>query len=96
MVLKRRKVQSALEKKGFVKKESRHIRFFYHTPDGKKTSVQTMISHGGGSADIDDGLLRIMASQCHLEKPEFEKLIECPLSRENYEKKLYEKGILKS
>ena len=93
--MKRRKIQSALEKKGFVEKGGRHKHFIYHTSDGIKTSVRTMISHGRGSADIDDGLLRIMASQCRLEKPEFEKLIECPLSREDYEKKLYEKEILK-
>lgn len=95
MILKRRKVQSALEKKGFIEKGGRHKHFVYHTLGGIKTSVWTMISHGKGNADIDDDLLRIMASQCRLKKADFEKLIECPLSRKDYERKLYENEILK-
>ena len=93
--MKRRKVQSALEKKGFVKKGGRHKHFIYHTLGGIKTSVWTMISHGRGNVDIGDGLLHKMASQCHLRKSEFEDLIECPLSRKDYERKLYENEILK-
>ena len=37
-----------------------------------------------------------MAKQCHLTKSEFLGLIDCPLSREEYENKLYEQGVLKS
>ena len=95
MVLKRRKVQAALERKGFVKKDGRHKYLIYHTLSQKKTSVRTMISHGRGNADIGDDLLHHMAQQCHLQKTEFEDLIECPLSREDYEKKLYEKEVVK-
>ena len=95
MVLKRRMVQSALQRKGFVKQDNGHKHFIYHTLDGMKTSVRTMISHGGRSADIGDDLLHLMAQQCHLKKSEFNDLIECPLSREDYEMKLYAKGILK-
>lgn len=95
MVLKRRKVRSALERKGFVKQNGGHKYFIYRTLDGIKTSVRTMISHGGGSADVGDDLLLLMAQQCRLQKIEFKDLIECPLSREDYERKLYEKGILK-
>ena len=91
MVLKSRKVQSALERKGFVKKGSGHKHFIYHTLDGMKTSVRTMISHGRGNAVIGDDLLHRMAQQCHLQKSEFENLIECPLSRKDYERMLYGK-----
>jgi hypothetical protein len=38
-----------------------------------------------GMREIGDDLLGKMAQQCRLTKPQFMKLIECTLSREDYE-----------
>ena len=42
--------------------------------------------------EISDGILAQMAKQCRLNKQDFMNLIDCPLSREQYEVRLIEKG----
>ena len=86
MPLKRREVEQALESKGFMRRERAHVFFLYHTREGLKTSVRTMTSHGNSGADIDRSLISKMARQCRIERPEFERLIDCSLSQEDYEK----------
>lgn len=41
-----------------------------------------------------DGLLRAMARQCKLTRREFDDLIACPLSRDQYEAKLLELDVI--
>lgn len=89
MPLDRRAAEAALLAKGFRLRESRHRRFIYYASDGRKTPVWTMISHGS-RRDISDGLLRTMARQCKLTRREFDDLLACPLSRDQYEAKLLE------
>lgn len=80
------KVESALRSKGFEQTESDHHYFVYITTDGKKTTVKTKTSHTPKMKDIPDNLLSQMAKQCQLSKNDFLRLLDCPLTREEYEK----------
>lgn len=87
----KRKVEEALLKKGFEDKEGDHHFFIYHTLQGKKSSIRTKTSHTPKMKEISDGILAQMAKQCRLNKQDFMNLIDCPLSREQYEARLIEK-----
>jgi len=88
-------VERSLEAKGFQRaKGGDHNYFHYHSRTGKKTAVFTKTSHG--SREIDDSLLGRMARQCKLSRTDFDRLIDCPLTRENYEAKLIEQGAVES
>ena len=89
---KKRTVESALRRKGFRRKQSHHTFFHYYTEDGKRTRVWTKTSHGRSGADIDKALLKSMAGQCKLPPDEFRDLVECPLSRADYEQHLRQSG----
>lgn len=89
----KRDVDAALLRKGFVRKEGDHDFFIYYTMDGLKTRIHTKTSHGK-SFDISDHLLSRMAKQVKLKSGEFRDLIDCPLSREEYERILRSNGPL--
>lgn len=91
---KRDDVENCLEKKGFNKSFNDHKKLIYYSFSGKKTSVWTKTSHGSGHNKLSKDILYKMAKQCRLSNKDFEKLIDCPLSRENYETILIQNGIL--
>lgn len=82
-------VSSALERKGFERRESKDA-YFHLWVDGKKTPIFTKMSQG--EREIHDGLLGAMARQVRLRKAQFDDLIECPLSKEDYVGILREEG----
>ncbi|MDO9319567.1 MAG: hypothetical protein Q7V56_15400 [Gammaproteobacteria bacterium] len=86
MPRKQSEVEKSLSSKGFRHKEGDHNYFNYYSTIGKKTAVFTKTSHG--AREIDDHLLGRMAKQCKLSRADFDRLIDCPLDRESYEKKL--------
>lgn len=94
MVLKRREVEEALESKGFKRTEGNHRFFLYFTKEGKKTAVGTKTSHGRSYKDISPELASRMARQCRLTNQDFANLVACPLSRDQYEQKLEERGAI--
>jgi hypothetical protein len=77
-------VQTGLENKGFRKHEGDHHYYVYWSSEGKKSMAKTKTSHGS-HRDISDELLSKMARQCGVTKPNFLKLIDCPLQRSDYE-----------
>ena len=85
-------IAAALTAKGFDKTDNDHTWFVYRTLDGRATRARTKLSHGSGSKDISDSLLSQMARQVKLSKPEFDRLLDCPLSRDEYEQVLAGKG----
>jgi len=89
---KRAAVERALEAKGFRRRESHHRFFIYYTEAGMKTPVRTKTSHGKGSADIPSHLISRMASQCKLPTTDFRALVDCSLSRSEYEALLTSAG----
>jgi hypothetical protein len=80
-------VESGLCRKGFepAKAGANHRDFIYRTLAGQKARARTHTSHGKGF-DIDDHLLAQMARQCGLTRKQFLGRLDCPLSREEYEK----------
>lgn len=87
-------VEAALAAKGFLRVEGDHHFFIYHTADGKKTRARTKTSHTPKMKDIPDNLLGPMARQVCLDtKAEFLRLVDCPMSRLEYEGVLRSKGF---
>jgi predicted RNA binding protein YcfA (HicA-like mRNA interferase family) len=84
-VLKTRDVVNSLSKKGFRSHDGAH-KFLVFWANDKKTSIHTMVSHGG--REIDDHLIGLMSSQIRLDKEEFVKLVECMISKEDYLQKM--------
>jgi hypothetical protein len=84
-----REISSALERKGFERRESKDA-YFHLWVDGKKTPIYTKMSQG--EREIHDGLLGAMARQLRLRKAQFDDLVECPLSKEDYVGILREEG----
>lgn len=54
------------------------------TEEGLKTPIRAKTSHGS-ARDLGDNLLSMMSSQIHLSKNQFLNLIDCPMSREQFE-----------
>ena len=88
MVLKQSEIEAALKQKGFRRRAGHHKFFIYFTKEGRKTSIFTKTSHGSKHKDVNSGLVSNMAKQCKLTKQEFEDLVRCPLSRDQYERTL--------
>jgi hypothetical protein len=82
----RRKVEQALLKKGFEQDERHHHFFLYRAENGLLSNIRTKTSHSG--KELDDYLLGTMARQCHLDKKQFLGLVDCPLSRADYEREV--------
>jgi len=89
MPRKRKEVESALISKGFEQHDTHHHMFVYYTQKGKKTTLRTRTSHS--MREIGDNLLGQMARQCGLRKKDFLDLVDCPLDRKGYEKKVKER-----
>lgn len=90
MPRKQREVEKSLTDKGFRAGKGDHNYFHYWSKAGKKTAVFTKTSHG--SREIDESLLGRMARQCRLSRADFDRLIDCPLNRDDYESKLVASG----
>lgn len=67
--------------------------FAYVTFDNRRTEIRTRVSHGR-DRDISDDLLSKMAKQCKLSRQDFNQLVDCPMDREEYEKRLRTAGLL--
>lgn len=80
----KRDVEASLKTKGFRQGEGDHHWFIYWTSDGKKTTIRTKTSHGA-TKDLGDGLLTQMARQVRTSKGQFLDLIDCPMTRDQYE-----------
>ena len=94
MPRKQSEVEKSLGVKGFLPTKGDHNFFHYYSIAGKKTRVFTKTSHG--SREINDSLLGCMARQVKLTRGDFDRLIDCPLDRDTYEKKLIELGLVET
>lgn len=92
MTLKRDDVEGALRRKGFAQNNTDHSYFHFYDKDGKKTPIYTKTSLGVKYKDLGAPLVAAMAKQCGLTKGEFEKLVECTLSHEDYEALLVQRS----
>jgi hypothetical protein len=81
-------IERGLLRKGFEQREGDHHYFVYRNLRGEKTALFTKTSHTPKMRDIPDNLLALMARQCRLSKADFLNLVDCPLSREEYERRV--------
>lgn len=94
MTTDKRKVERALLAKGFKQSDKGHHYFIYFAQNGKKSPFKTMTSHSPREKSLDAARLKQMAQQCGLDTTQFRDLIECPLSREDYESFLTSQGLI--
>ncbi len=92
MPLKTRLLKSSLQNKGFKAELGNHIFLCFETTNGNETNIWTKISHG--KSEYDDNLLALVAKQLKLSKKQLLDLVNCPLSREDYEDILKQKGYV--
>jgi len=90
---KRSRIEAALRTKGFELSTTHH-RYLTLYVNGEETRVRTYLSHGG--ADYGDVLLSKVQKQLRLpRKEDVLKLIDCPMSGEEYVRLLVEQGDIK-
>jgi len=82
-------VTPALVAKGMQRDETHH-HMFRKRVDGVTTLV-TRISHS--ASEINDGLGKLMASQCCLQLREFWALVDCGLSEADWDAKVTERCV---
>ena len=89
-------VEAGLSAKGFELTNSHHRLFRYVTRSGCRTIIKTFTSHGRGGKTIGNRLIGRMARQCHLSTRNFEELVSCNLSQDDYECLLRTRGLLEA
>jgi hypothetical protein len=88
----KKKIEKSLIKKGFVATDGDH-EFLVFLYNGNYSKVHTKLSHGTSSPGRD--ILQQIKKQLKLNSQrEFERLIDCPMSKSEYEDILKEQGIL--
>jgi hypothetical protein len=86
---KTKDIRKALTGKGFRIVESHHEMLWFFV-QGKKTSIRTRLSHS--SEEYGDNLLGQIAKQLKLRRTDLDRLIECPLTEEEYVNNLIQNG----
>ena len=59
---------------------------YWYSIDGKKTLRVTLPNTHGGSGSVSTGFLKQIRNNFHLNTRQFEDLVDCPLTPEEYEK----------
>lgn len=75
-------VEAALLAKGMDRDDNHHV-MLRKRIEGV-THLVTRISHGRGG-EVNDGLAKLMASQCCLQLAEFWRLVDCSLTEEEWD-----------
>ena len=65
---------------------------FWYMLDGKKTLRITLPNVHGGSTSISTVFLKQIQNSFHLNTPQFQDLVECPLTAAEFEQIVREKG----
>lgn len=94
MVIKRKKVQNALKRKGFDEVEESHHTYFHFIIDGEDTGIYTYVSRGSKYTSLGQNLLNKMAKQIKIRPNKFEQLIECTLTEADLQSIYREAGEL--
>jgi len=91
MVKDPREVKQNLQRKGFKEKQgAKHILYIFMHKN--KKICETHMSRN--DQDLNDYLIGKMSKQLYLNKKDFIRLIDCPMSEEEYIKILKDKDIL--
>lgn len=96
MQIERRKIESSLVSKGFVKDDTHH-KYFYHEYQGLRTGLYTYTSHGSKYKTYGMPLLKRMKKELKLDAiKQAIDLFECPMTKHGYNQILKDKGLLES
>ena len=87
-VYRTRVIEQALLNKG-MEQDDTHHHVYKKTVEGV-TEIITRMSHGART--IDDRLGKAMAAQCCLQLKEFWNLVDCPMSEEEWDTLIKERG----
>ncbi|MDP2682274.1 MAG: hypothetical protein Q8P28_05640 [Deltaproteobacteria bacterium] len=94
MPIERKLIEASLRKKGFIQEGGDH-KYFYHEVNGKRTGAYAFVSRGSGYKTYDDNLLSAIKKELRLDTlRETRDLLQCPMSGDEYNSVLREKGIL--
>lgn len=94
MQVDRKVIEGALPRKGFVQEDTHH-RYFYHEYKGKRTGAYTYTSRGSKYKSYGVTLLKRMRAELRLDSTgQVADLCNCPMSRDQYNEHLREKGLL--
>lgn len=89
--IRARELHAALLRMGFVPVNKKHV-FYFHTIDGRKTGVRTMISHG--EDECREPLLHKMARQLWLSRSELDSFVDGTMTLAQYLAILRTKGAI--
>jgi hypothetical protein len=89
------KIEAALLKKGFSKREGAKHTILTFTHQGLTTPIYTKLSRGSGYKKVGDSLLSLMSKQTRLNKMQFLALIDCTISGQDYLDILHSSGFIK-
>lgn len=99
MPLSRDKIEKSLKKKGFVPDSTKeHHRYYHHQVNGKRSGAYAYayVSRGTSHKVYGDNLLAQMYKTLKLkDRKQLVRLVECPMTGEEYIELLTEKGIIK-
>ena len=94
MPIERKLIETSLLKKGFVQEGGDH-KYYYHEFNGKRTGAYAYVSRGSQYKTYDDNLLSAIKKELRLDTlREAKNLLECPMSKDEYNSILRKKGIL--
>jgi hypothetical protein len=93
MPLERAHIEAGLRSKGFVEEERDH-RFYTLVVNGRYTGIWTKTSRGTGYKTLGDNLVAKIARELKLSRKQFEDLVQCPMSFEQYVAHLRERDEL--
>ena len=89
--LKVRDIVRSLLRKGFTEVSGRSHSVFWYTDGAGVGRIQTMVSRSS-KGEVGAPLISDMARQCRLKRSDFVALVECSVTREDYRRKLRERG----
>lgn len=96
MPREREDIVKALQTKGFeVQQGSRDHDFLFFSHAGKRQPVFTKVSRGRNYKTVGDPLLAKMSRQLHLTRKEFDRLVDCPMTLEEFTGHLVKAGVLR-
>lgn len=94
MQIDRRLIESNLPKKGFIEEDATH-KYYYHEYKGKRTGAYTYTSRGSNYKTYGDSLIKLMKKYLKLDSSkQVLDLCQCPLSGDEYNTILKNKGLI--
>ena len=92
-ILKRRKVISALNSKGFETQDSDHD-YFILIVNGEHTHIRTKISRGTSHRELSKNMISKIARDLSMRKEKFYRYVDCEFKYEDYVSDLRDRRLV--